>query len=83
MRVRRGRKGWAGWTPVSEDEEKKFKELCLCPDWSRCWALQARLEMCCRGGQDCYVGVQEQELSLWCSMRSENWLGWQLNVVIR
>ena len=54
MRVRKGKKGWAGWTPVSADEERKFKELCLCPEGSRSWcdanevsgleALQARLE---------------------------------------
>ena len=37
MRVRKGKKGWAGWTPVSEDEERKFQELCLCPDGSRSW----------------------------------------------
>ena len=53
MRVRKGKKG-AGWTPVSEDEERKFQELCLCPGGSRSWcdanevggleALQARLE---------------------------------------
>ena len=50
MRVRKRKKGWAGWTPVSED----VKELCLCPKGSRSWcdanevsgleALQARLE---------------------------------------
>ena len=46
MRVRKGEKGWAGWTPVSEDEERKFKDLCLCPDGSRSGleASQARLE---------------------------------------
>ena len=54
MRVRRGKKGWAGWTPVSEDEEGKFQELSLCPVGSRSWlhddeegglvALQGRLE---------------------------------------
>ena len=54
MRVRKWKKGWAGWTPVSADEERKFQELCLCPEGSRSWcdanevsgleALQARLE---------------------------------------
>ena len=24
-------------TPVSQDEKRKFKELCLCPDGSRSW----------------------------------------------
>ena len=48
------KKEWTSWTPVSEDEERKFKELCLCPEGSRSWcdanegsgldALQARLE---------------------------------------
>ena len=32
MRVKKAKTGSAGWTPVSEDEEQKFKELCLCPD---------------------------------------------------
>ena len=54
MRVKKGKKRWTGWTPFSEDEERKFKELCLCPDGSRSWcdddavggleALQARVE---------------------------------------
>ena len=54
MRVKKGKKGWAGWTSVSEDEERRFKELCLCPEGSRSWcdanevsgleALQARVE---------------------------------------
>ena len=54
MRVRKGKKGWAGWTPVSYVEEKKFQEHCLCPAGKRSWvndeeggglvALQARLE---------------------------------------
>ena len=37
MRLKKGKKGWAGWTPVSEDEELQFKELCLCPEGSRSW----------------------------------------------
>ena len=54
MRVRKRKKGWTGWTPVSVDEERKFKERCLCPEGSRSWcganevsgleALQARQE---------------------------------------
>ena len=54
MRVRKGKKGWTGWTPVSADEERTFKEPCLCPEGSRSWcdanevcgleALQATLE---------------------------------------
>ena len=52
--MRKGKQGWAGWTPESEDEERKFQELSFCPDGSRSWldddedggpeALQARLE---------------------------------------
>ena len=70
MRVRKGKKGWGGWTPVSEDEERKNKELCLCPDGSRSWcdddavsgleALQANGRSCC-GDQDYYVSIQEQQ----------------------
>ena len=54
MRIRKGKKSWAGWTPVSDVEEKKFQELSLCPDGTRSWiedvkddgleALQSRLE---------------------------------------
>ena len=54
MRVRKGKKVLASWTPVSVDEGRKFKELSLCPGGSRGWcdanevsgleALQARLE---------------------------------------
>ena len=52
--MRKEKKGLAGWTPVAANEERKFKELCLCPEGSRSWrdvnevtgleALQARLE---------------------------------------
>ena len=54
MSVKKGKKSWAGWTPVTDKEEEKFKVLCLCPDGSRSWvndekedgldALQSRLE---------------------------------------
>ena len=54
LRVKKGKKGWAGWVPKSEDERQKFQELVLCPDGSREWVndgqagglegLQARLE---------------------------------------
>ena len=54
MRMRKGKKRWAGWTSVSDVEEKKFQELSLCPDGPRSWidvakedgleALQSRLE---------------------------------------
>ena len=54
MRIKRGKKSWAGWTPVSDVEEKKFQELSLCPDGTRSWiddvtesglvALQSRPE---------------------------------------
>ena len=80
MRVRKGKKVWAGWTPVSENEERKFQERCLCPDGSRSCcdanevsgleALQARLE----------GAVVEVKAT---TLRSENWRVWQLNVVTR
>ena len=54
MRMRKGKKSWAGWSTVSDVEEKKFQELCLCPAGTRSWiddvkddglvALQSRLE---------------------------------------
>ena len=54
MRMRKGKKSWAGWTSVSDVEEEKFQELSLCPDGTRSWiedvkhdgleALQSRLE---------------------------------------
>ena len=54
MRMRKGKKSWAGWTPVSDVEEQKFQELSLCLDGPRSWiddakddgleALQSRLE---------------------------------------
>ena len=54
MRMRKGKKSWAGWTSVSDVEEEKFQELSLCPDGTRNWiedvkhdgleALQSRLE---------------------------------------
>ena len=71
MRVRKGKKGWACWTPVSEDVERIFQELCLCPEGLAAGAMPMRsvawkgfageTGRCCRGGQGCYVGVQEQE----------------------
>ena len=50
MRMRKGKKSWAGWTPVSDVEEKKFQELSLCPDGTRSWIDDAK-------GDD---GVQKQ-----------------------
>ena len=29
IRTKRGVKGWAGWTPVSEEEKDRFQELVL------------------------------------------------------
>ena len=54
LRVKKGKKGWAGWIPKSEGEKLKFQELVLCPNGSRDWindggqgaleTQQARLE---------------------------------------
>ena len=55
MRVRKGRKGWAVWTPVSEDEERKFKELCLCPECRVLGVTMMRLvawRLCRRGWEE-------------------------------
>ena len=35
LRVRKGKKGWAGWIPKTEGEETNFQELVLCPEGSR------------------------------------------------
>ena len=69
MRVRKGKKVWAGWTPVSENEERKFQERCLCPDGSRSccdanevqWpgGFAGKTGRCCRGGQGYYVEIRE------------------------
>ena len=67
MRVRKGKKRWAGLTPVSQDEKRKFKELCLCPDGSRSWCdvdavggLEAFQASCCGDHGSCN-DIQEQE----------------------
>ena len=40
LKTKKGVKGWAGWTPITEAERVKFKELVLC---SRCDRNQAVL----------------------------------------
>ena len=35
LRVKEGKKGWAGWIPKTEDDRQKFQELALCPNGSR------------------------------------------------
>ena len=33
----KGRKGWAGWMPRSEEETKKFRSRVICPEGPRAW----------------------------------------------
>ena len=77
MRVRR-----RFWTPVSENEERKFQKLCLCTDGSPSWcdddvvsgleASQARVE-----GAAVEIRLPRWRFgtrtSSWCLKRSGNW----------
>ena len=56
---------------MSKDEEKKFKELCLCPEGPRSWCDANEISgfggfagesgRRCRGGQGHHVGIKEKE----------------------
>ena len=74
MRVRKGKKGGRVGPQFQTDEERKFKELCLCPGGRAAWydtneisgleALQARVE-------GAAVEVKATTLgSTWCLKRS-------------
>ena len=37
LKVKKEKKGWAGWIPKSDEERQKFQESALCPTGSRGW----------------------------------------------
>ena len=57
--MKRGKKGWAGWIPKTEDDRQKFQKLALSPNGSREWVGDGHGGG--GGGQGIYDGNQEQE----------------------
>ena len=69
LRVRKGKKGWAGWISKTEDERSKLQRRTLRPGGSRAWVKydqEGELESARNaggggGGQGNSIGVQENK----------------------
>ena len=82
-----------GLDPVSEDVERIFQELCLCPEGlaagampmrSVAWkALQARLEGAVVEVKAATLASRNKNKFMVPDEIQENWRVWQLNVVTR